>query len=89
VKLAFNSADGVMGSAFEHTVLNNFVVVLINSSAKSVKANLAGAAIPGEFDYYLSTALDECKKKDGKVNKADIILPAKSIVTLVNGRFEE
>jgi O-glycosyl hydrolase len=89
VKLAFNSTEGVMGSAFEHTALGNFVIVLINSSEKAVKANLAGAAIPNEFDYYLSTAVDECKKSDAKVSKADIILPAKSIVTLVNGRFEE
>jgi O-glycosyl hydrolase len=89
VKLAFTSASGVMGSAFEHTALNNFVVVLINSSDKVVKANLAGTAIPGEFDYYLSTSADNCKKSDAKVKKDNVILPARSIVTLVNGRFEE
>ncbi len=89
VKLIFTSSDGVMGSAFEHTGLGNFVVVLINSSEKPVKANLTGAAIPNEFDYYLSTSVDECKKRDTKVNKNDVILPAKSIVTLVNGSFAE
>lgn len=89
VKLAFNATDGVLGSAFEHSSLNNFVVVLINSSDKQVKANLAGANVPNEFDYYLSNALDQCKKADAKVAKENVLIPAKSIVTLVNGSFEE
>ena len=89
VKLAFNSADGVIGSAFEHTALGNFVIVLINSSEKPVKVNFSGTDIPNEFDFYFSTASDECKKKDTKVSKSNIVLPAKSIVTLVNGNFQE
>jgi O-glycosyl hydrolase len=89
VKLNFNASDGVIGSAFEHTALNNFVVVLINSSEKAVQANLTGANIPADFDYYLSTSADNCKKRDTKVKKEEVILPARSIVTLVNGRFEE
>ena len=89
VKLVFNLADGVIGSAFEHSALGNFVIVLTNSSEKPVKVNLSGTDIPNEFDFYLSTALDECKKRDTKVNKSDIVLPAQSVVTLVNGSFQE
>ena len=89
LKLAFNATDGVLGSAFEHTAMGAFTIVLINTSDKNMKVNLSGADLPAEYDFYFSTASDKCKKKEGKVGKDNIVLPKNSIVTLINGSFEE
>lgn len=91
VKLNFDEQSNVFVSAYENTAMSSFTVVLINNSDKIVKINLAGADVPADYDYYLTTnkTTDNCLKKDTKVNKDNIILPAKSIVTLVNGNVFE
>ncbi|WP_423146157.1 glycoside hydrolase family 30 beta sandwich domain-containing protein [Rubrolithibacter danxiaensis] len=89
IKLTFNNADKVSGVAFENENMGSFTVVLINPTNKKVKVNLTGADIPEEFDFYYTTASDNCKKKEKKVKKDEIILPALSMVTLVNGNVFE
>jgi glucuronoarabinoxylan endo-1,4-beta-xylanase len=91
VKLDFNSTDKVTASAFENTVMNAFTIVLINPTDKSVKVNLTGTSLPDSYDFYYTTAAvdDNCKKKDAKVGKGNIVLPPSSVVTLVNGNVYE
>lgn len=91
VKLTFDETVGVFASAYEHIAMGAFTVVLINNSDKQVKMNLAGADIPNEFDYYLTTAAasDNCTKKATTVTKDNVVLPARSVVTLVNGKVIE
>jgi O-glycosyl hydrolase len=91
VKLNFNPTDKVFGSAFEHTGMEAFTVVLINTSDKNMKVDLTGANIPAEFDFYLTTleTTVNCQKKDAKVKKDEIVLPPASVATLVNGNVFE
>ncbi|RYU92114.1 hypothetical protein EWM62_01340 [Mucilaginibacter terrigena] len=91
VKLNFKSTDHVTATAFENTQMNSFTIVLINSSANNVKLDLNGDNLPDNYDYYYTTSAvgDNCKKKDGRVKKTDIVLPPYSVVTLVNGNVFE
>ncbi|HEX8378444.1 MAG TPA: hypothetical protein VF602_11560 [Pedobacter sp.] len=89
VKLTFNETDKVLGSAFEHTSMGAFTIVLINTSDKNMKVNFLGANIPDEFDFYYSNATANCVKQEAKVKKTEVVLPKNSIVTLVNGSVVE
>ncbi|MGL6266485.1 MAG: hypothetical protein ACRC2O_01115 [Chitinophagaceae bacterium] len=91
VKLTYDETVGIFASAYEHTTMGAFTIVLINNSDKQVKLNLAGANLPNEFDYYLTTAAttDNCTKKTTTVTKDNVVLPARSVVTLVNGKVIE
>ncbi|MET0334779.1 MAG: hypothetical protein ABW190_10950 [Rhizobacter sp.] len=78
----------VLGAAFEHTGLSNFVVVLINQSAVSKTLSLAGGNVPADFDAYRTSRIENAVSV-GKMNRTQVVLPPKSITTLVNGRFRE
>lgn len=91
VKLTYDETVDVFASAYENTAMNSFTVVLINNSKKKVKLNIAGANIPDNFDYYITTtaAEDNCTKKSVAVTKDNVVLPPYSVVTLVNGNVFE
>lgn len=91
VKVEYEEQKDVFTSAFENTAMSSFTVVLINNSNKIVKVKLAGSDVPSEFDFYLTTekSSENCIKRVNKVKKDNVILPAKSIVTLVNGNVFE
>ena len=91
VKLTVDESKNIFASAYENTAMNSFTVVLINNSDKQVKMDLAGANLPANFDYYLTTsaAADNCTKKSTTVVKDNVILPPFSVVTLVNGNVFE
>jgi O-glycosyl hydrolase len=82
--------DGVFGVAFEHTTMDCFTIVLINTNNSIVKLNLAGNSLPTSYQMFLSTAAtdDNCREV-GAVNANNITLPAQSVVTLVNGNYKE
>lgn len=88
VKVTYNDAEGVLGSAYEHPQMGAFTVVLINTGTKAAKVTLNGNNLPGTFDFYQTTATDNCAKKD-PVQKDNILLPPQSVVTLVNGDVYE
>lgn len=89
VKLNYDESLGVFVSAYEHTQMGAFTIVLVNNSDKNVKINLTGNDIPATFDYYLTDGnTNNCTKKDA-VQKGNITLPPSSLVTLVNGRITE
>jgi O-glycosyl hydrolase len=90
VKVTYDESLNVLVSAFEHTQMGAFTVVLINNSDKKVKLNLSGADIPASFDMYTTDAGSaNCTKAATAVQKDKIELPPSSVVTLVNGRFTE
>ncbi|MCW1735472.1 hypothetical protein [Anaerorudis cellulosivorans] len=86
-----NSSDKeILGVAFENSVLNNFVVILINPSQTLKAVKLEGNGIPDTFEYYItSNKSDENCISKGNMGKESILLPANSVVTLVNGRYKE
>ena len=91
VKLTVDESKNIFASAYENTAMNSFTVVLINNSDKQVKIDLAGANLPANFDYYLTTSADadNCTKKSTPVVKDNVVLPPFSVVTLVNGNVFE
>jgi len=78
----------VIGSAFENTALNNFTVVLINMGTSSKTFNLSGASVPTSYTMFRTSSTENCVNA-GAVSSNSITLPAKSIVTLVNGNYKE
>lgn len=90
VKIDYDETKDVFVSGYENTAMGSFTMVLINNSDKIVKMNLSGSNIPADYDYYITTSgSDNCTKRDAKSTKDNIILPAKSVVTLVNGNVFE
>lgn len=88
VRLDYAETDGVFASAYDHAAMGAFTVVLINTKTETVKVNLDGANLPATFDFYQTTATENCVKKQA-VAKGSVVLPAQSIVTLVSGRVVE
>ncbi|MGE5557313.1 MAG: glycoside hydrolase family 30 beta sandwich domain-containing protein, partial [Bacillota bacterium] len=88
--VALSSGDpDILACAFEHGTLNNFVVVLLNKSTSAKTISLGGANIPDTFTVYRTTGgADNCSNV-GTTNKSSVYLPAKSVVTLVNGSYKE
>ncbi len=91
IKLTYDESAGIFASAYQHTAMGAFTVVIINNGDKQVKLNLSGANIPNNFDYYLTTAnaADNCTKSSSRASKDNIILPPYSVVTLVDGNVIE
>lgn len=91
IKLTYDESAGIFASAYQHTAMGAFTIVLINNGDKQVKLNLAGSGIPNSFDYYLTTAnaADNCTKSNSRTPKDNIILPPYSVVTLVDGNVVE
>jgi len=89
VDLQLEDAE-VLAAAFENESLDNFVVVLINTSFDTKLVRLDGERIPDSFEYYRTSAkADENCSFLGTAEKDSIVLPPKSVVTLVNGRYKE
>jgi hypothetical protein len=91
VKLTYDESAGIFATAYEHAAMASFTIVLINSSDKEVKLNIAGTGIPQSFDCYITTSstADNCTKKNDALAKDNVILPPFSVVTLVNGNVFE
>ncbi len=91
IKLTYDESSGIFASAYQHTAMGAFTIVVINNTDKQVKLNLAGTGIPNSFDYYLTTAnaADNCTKSANKALKENVVLPPFSVVTLVDGNIIE
>jgi glucuronoarabinoxylan endo-1,4-beta-xylanase len=91
IKLTSDETLGVFATAYENTAMGSFTIVLINNSDKQVKLNLTGDNVPDKFDYYITSASadENCVKKSTQASKNDVVLPAYSVVTLVNGNVFE
>jgi hypothetical protein len=84
-----SSADNsVLAVAFEHTGMDAFAVILINSSARSRSINLAGANLPSRYTMYTTSATENCADK-GTVNSTGIVLQPSTVNTLVWGNTYE
>ncbi|HZF65191.1 MAG TPA: hypothetical protein VEZ55_11925 [Chitinophagaceae bacterium] len=90
VKVTYDEGVKVLASAFEHSQMGAFTVVLINNSDKKVKVSLTGENIPATFDMYVTDGANaNCTKSANPVEKTNIELPPSSVVTLVNGKVIE
>lgn len=90
VAVNFNESEGVFAAAFEHVGMSATTIVIINVNREKVKLNLSGAGLPNSYEMFVTTETsnDNCRLT-GTVSDAAIVLPAQSVVTLVNGRYKE
>lgn len=91
VNVSSSEADNLFVSAYEHTAMNTFTVVLINNNDKKVVVSLEGSDLPVDFEYYVTSGLptQNCTKSSARVSKNKVELGPHSIVTLVNGNVFE
>ena len=79
-------SDKLMVSAFKNDALDNTVLVFVNTDDKNYGVN-----IDGDFECYLTTGDKDinCVRFANKDESGEIIIPAKSIVTIINGEYKE
>jgi hypothetical protein len=91
VMVAAASSDApLVVTAFEHSTLGNFVVVICNDSDNPVATSITGDAVPRTYAGFLSSAAtgDTCRAI-GEVLSSRVSMPGRGILTLVNGNFDE
>jgi glucuronoarabinoxylan endo-1,4-beta-xylanase len=88
VELIYNDEDGVFATAYKHDEMGSFTIVAINTNDESVRVHLDGSGLPEEFDMHVTTHTLQGEDQ-GTVNAGEIVLPASSVVTLVNGNVYE
>jgi glucuronoarabinoxylan endo-1,4-beta-xylanase len=87
---AASSDASLVATAFEHTGLDNFVVVICNDSDNPATTSVTGANVPEAFQGFVSSAAtaDTCRVV-GEVKASSVTVPARGILTLVNGSYSE
>ncbi|WP_235338206.1 glycoside hydrolase [Paenibacillus wulumuqiensis] len=83
-----NDPNGLMGSAYYHNEDKQLSVVFVNSSNEAKTIHLDVTNLPGgkeikQFKPYLTSEHADLKKQSTVSVKKDIIIPARSLMTLV------
>ena len=73
--------------AFVHEQLRNFVSVLINADQSEKKVRLVVDGVPAELDAYVTSANTQIGLQRSRVQRGDITLPPRSIMTVVSGSY--
>jgi glucuronoarabinoxylan endo-1,4-beta-xylanase len=75
-------------AAFEHARLDNFVAVLLNTGYVPKTVRLEGVGLPFAYDAYVTNAEQNLAEgKPGVVYRDRVVLPPRSVTTLINGRY--
>jgi O-glycosyl hydrolase len=77
----------VLAAAFTHERMGNFVTVLINGARADKKVKLVADGVPAELDAYVTSASTPIGTQPRRVEREAIVLPARSIMTLVSGSY--
>jgi O-glycosyl hydrolase len=82
VQSSSNNAS-VYTLAFKNDSNNSFVMVLINKDTTDKTVNISLPASPGNFDIFRTSEKEWCEFA-GTTNLTGLVLPAKSVSTLIN-----
>ena len=87
---AASSDASLVVTAFEHTGLANFVIVICNDSDDPAGTSITSGNIPDSYLGYLSSVApgDTCRAI-GEVKASSVSIPGRAILTLVNGNYRE
>ena len=88
VRVDAQSADAAVSvSAFEHAQNGTHTLVLINSAdqPKAVNIEMSGSGAPAEYEIFVSSATKNSESAGLKSANSQIVLPARSVVTLQAG----
>ena len=77
----------LLAVAFAHEQLGNFVTVLINGASTEKKVRLVADGLPEELDAFVTSASTRVGVEPRRVLRDAITLPARSIMTVVNGSY--
>ncbi len=79
--------DAPAHGAPAHGQSGSFVSVLINGAKSEKLVRLVGAGVPPELDAYVTSANTKLWAKPTRVARDAIVLPPRSIMTLVSGSY--
>jgi O-glycosyl hydrolase len=77
----------VLAVAFAHAQLGNFVSVLLNGARSEKRVKLVADGLPRELDAYVTSADTPIGVQPARVQRDAIVLPARSITTVVSGSY--
>jgi glucuronoarabinoxylan endo-1,4-beta-xylanase len=80
--------DEVLVVGFDHPEMGALTLVVINVGEQEKSVTLQGPALPADFAAFRSSATEDCEAL-GTVGGDAIVLPARSVTTLVNGSVFE
>lgn len=88
IHVGSSSDDDLVGSvAFHHEFNNCFTVVLLNDASSSKTVTVSGTGLPASFEMHQSSSSDRCASKGSYSTGSSLTMPAKSVVTLVSGKY--
>jgi len=77
----------VLAAAFTHDRIGNVVTVLINGAKTDKTVKLVAEGVPAELDAFLTSASTPIGTQPRRVERDAIVLPARSIMTVVSGSY--
>lgn len=80
--------DEALVVAFDHAAMGALTLVAINVGADDKPLTLAGAELPASFEVYRSSETEDCEAL-GELAADGIVLPPRSVTTLVSGNVYE
>jgi len=85
---AASDDDEALVVAFDHAAMGALTLVAINVGTEEKPLTLAGAELPVSFEAYRSSATEDCAAL-GELAADAIVLPPRSVTTLVSGNVYE
>jgi hypothetical protein len=79
--------EQVLAAAFTHERIGNFVTVLINGARTDKTVRLVADGVPAQLDAYVTSASTPLGTQPLRVERDAIVLPARSIMTVVSGSY--
>ncbi|MEY2932992.1 MAG: hypothetical protein RL033_3741 [Pseudomonadota bacterium] len=79
----------VLAVAFAHEQLGNFVTVLLNGAKTEKRVKLAAPGLPTELEAFVTSASTPLGLQPTRVQRDGIVLPPRSIMTVVHGPYRE
>jgi len=73
-------------TAYTHAELGNTVITFVNASKNAYTVDISGIA-GLEYEFFITSNTEDCESKGNVVN--NVVIPAESVVTLVNGNYTE
>jgi hypothetical protein len=74
--------NDVFVTAYKHPERNTQTLIIINSASEQKEVNIEGESLPESFTIYQSSATENCEEIGDYTTGANLVLPARSLVTL-------
>ncbi|HRH59111.1 MAG TPA: PKD domain-containing protein, partial [Chitinophagaceae bacterium] len=82
IQASADASANIYPLAFKNDTAATNTIVLINDNAADRAIKLSGAALPAQFEMFVTSATDDCKSYSTVNSSDNILLPANSVITL-------